>query len=192
MKTNSIEDLLWERRADIKWYEWLYQISDMGRVKSLPREIDMPRWWTKRTKCKILKLYVEDRWVGWYISLSNNWIVKRQYIQLLVAHHFLEEPLDRDNYEIFYKDWNWSNTRYDNLWFITHKNRHQNTRVRKKSVVQKDMDWNIITYFDSARSAWKIFYKWSGVSSSVSACCLWKRPTAYWYKREYVNTQPNE
>jgi len=93
---------------DITWYEWLYQVSNLWRVKSL-------YFWEK-----ILKLHINHyRW--WYLTIMLywNWKPRRFRINRLVALHFI--PNIHNKPEVNHIDWNKQNNKLSNLEWCTHK-----------------------------------------------------------------------
>lgn len=104
---------------DIKGYEGVYQISNLGRVKSL-----------KFKNEKILKPNLTTS--GYYsVHFMKNRIKKPYTIHRLVARHFLNEI---EKFEVNHIDRNKLNNRYDNLEFISHSDNVKHTYLtgRKK------------------------------------------------------------
>ncbi len=80
---NQIE--IWK---DIQGYEGIYQISDLGLVKSLSRNILKSGKYSYKTKEKILKPSIDND--GYcVVTLSKNGIKKTRRNHLLVAESFL-------------------------------------------------------------------------------------------------------
>ena len=98
-----------EEWRDIEGYEGLYQISNLGRVKSLRNN--------KMRKEKILK--VKKNTTGYlYLSLYKNNVGKNYLLHRLVAKAFLENP---NNYPcINHKDENKENNNVNNLEWCTY------------------------------------------------------------------------
>lgn len=103
---------------DIKNYEGLYQVSNLGRVKSL-------QGWNGRKyvrRERILNPYTQHIGKTYYrsvVKLINNGISKDMKVHRLVAIAFLPNP---DNYKIInHKDGNPLNNRVDNLEWCTQK-----------------------------------------------------------------------
>lgn len=101
---------------DIKGYEGLYQISNLGRIKSLERKIIRQHSTTMLLKEKILK---QQNMNGYKIvRLSKNNTIKQYLVHRLVAVAFIKNP---NNYkEINHKDEDKSNNKLDNLEWCSH------------------------------------------------------------------------
>lgn len=107
----SLEDMEGEAWGDIRGYEGLYRISNMGRIKSLARQ----GRGNKMAQDCILIQAVKERRYG-YKTLEivlHNKNYKNYLVHRLVADAFLQNP---NNYpEIDHIDGNPSNNRVDNL-----------------------------------------------------------------------------
>lgn len=103
---------------DIKGYEGLYQVSNLGRVKSLDRVIT----YKDGRKClfreRILKLQT-DRYGYCQIQLCKDGEIKNHRIHVLVAKHFIgERP---ESYQVNHIDENKTNNAVFNLEYLTPK-----------------------------------------------------------------------
>jgi len=162
---------------DIPNYEGLYQISNLGNVKS---------FYKNNIKGKKLKFGTTRK--GYlFVILRKNKKGKLYTIHRLVALTFIPNP---HNYlEINHKDENKKNNRVDNLEWCTHKyNANYGTmkyRVAEKlkiKVNQYDLDGNYIKTWNSLKEASeKLNIKYQGISK----CCRNLRPTAYGFKWKY-------
>ena len=90
---------------DIPWYEWIYQISNLGNIKSF----------YKTGWCWILNKILQY----WYyhISLYKNKKLKRYRIHRLVAQVFIPNPDNKK--EVNHKNWIKTDNRVENLEWNT-------------------------------------------------------------------------
>ena len=104
---------------DVEGYEGLYQISNLGNVKSLEREARIGKHGrTRKIEERILKPL--DSGHGYlYVPLCNYGSRKNHYIHRLVAEHFVEKQAGYDC--VNHKDYNVRNNRSDNLEWCTQK-----------------------------------------------------------------------
>ena len=107
---------------DIPNYEGLYQVSNLGKVRSLDRVKEYyPRdrkAYTKNVEGRILKLYCDPRGYR-FVGLQTNGKRERFLVHRLMAMTFIENPMDyRD---VTFKDGNRNNMSVDNLMWIEHK-----------------------------------------------------------------------
>lgn len=165
-------DEIKEEWKDIKGYEGLYQISNLGRVKSLERIIK----YKDGRKYKVKEKIKENNKIkhGYCIvSLYKNCHRKSYRINRLVAEAFIPNP---NNYPIVnHKDENPSNNNYKNLEWCTQKYNcnygTSNERVSKKlskKVYQYDLNKNYIREFESATYAERNY----GIKrTGISDCC---------------------
>jgi len=176
---------------EIPWYDWKYQLSNFGRVKSFK--------WKKE---RILKYWTSIVWYS-FVWLTKNCKYKYAYIHRIVAEYFIPNP---NNYPIvMHLDNNKKNNVATNLkwwtlsqntqqaikdWLMDHcyKNNYFKWKLWKDHhlsipVNQYDLDWNFIKkwywMFDVQREL-KID-QWS-----ISKCCKWKAKKAGGFVWEYA------
>lgn len=105
---------------DIVGYEGYYQISDLGRVKSLERPVfrkDGTFQRMKKESIKTPKVSID----GYYtITLSVNSVDKTFPIHRLVAEAFVPKPNTGEILEVNHIDYNRKNNRKENLEWVTH------------------------------------------------------------------------
>jgi hypothetical protein len=79
---------------DIIGYEGIYQISNLGNIKSLERLVNNHSNFKKRLKEKILKKNISK--TGYYVvDLKNNCNRKTLKVHRLIAIHFIENKLNK-------------------------------------------------------------------------------------------------
>lgn len=176
----------------VVWYEWLYEISNLGRVKSV-------RWW----KSKILKNWYSREYTK--INLYNK--KKRLYclIHRLVAQAFIPNPENKPF--VCHKDetlTNWLlNNSADNLWWWSNSDNQLDCweKWRKSSILLCPMKgkfgWNHNTSKKVVQYDKLLNYIWefSSISeafihtkinvSNISKCCKWKAKSAWWFIWKY-------
>ena len=119
-----------EEWADIKGFEGLYQVSNLGRVKSLEREIGHRYKGRTRT--------ISERIIGGHdnghgykcVHLEKDKKRHVKYIHRLVAEAFL--VCDGGRTYVNHKDHNMANNRADNLEWCTQKENVDYSRGRMK------------------------------------------------------------
>lgn len=158
---------------EIKEYEGLYQISNLGRVKSLITN-------------KILKGNKNAEYN--YVCLRKDGKQKIKKIHRLVAEAFIPNP---NNYLcINHKDENKLNNKSDNLEWCTKiynnnygtRNERMSKRNSRYKIIQKDKDGNIIKIWENI---WDLEHNTSYKKGTIRQCCKNKCKTVYGYKWEY-------
>ena len=157
---------------DIPNYEGLYQVSNLGNVRSLNH------YASNGIKDIIYKgkiLNQNKHYKNDYMSviLSNNGKYKRFLVHRLVASAFIP---NNDNLPcINHKDENKTNNKVENLEWCTHKynnNYGKNTKKLCKFVIQYDLDNNFIKEYYSANEA----SRQTGINTSnICKCCRGER-----------------
>jgi hypothetical protein len=171
---------------DIKNYEGLYQVSNLGRVKSLERITNIP--YAKRIENeRILK--ANKRRDGYLVcGLCKKNEVKQYTIHFLVAQAFLDKKdfkykkgenisqINLKELQINHKDEIKTNNILENLEWCTRKYNcsygTRNERVQKKSskpVNQYDLNGNFIKTFQSINKAGASVNRCSG---SIYSCLI--------------------
>ena len=173
---------------DIEGYEGYYQVSNLGRVKSLERTINHKTCYggLYHIKERILKLKIEKD--GYFrIGLKKGKIKKYYRVNRLVAQAFIPNP---NNYPIVnHKDENPLNNNVDNLEWCTQKynvNYGNGISKRKKKISikinQYDLDGNFIKTWGSIKDAARYY----NGNTKICQCCKGKVKTAAGYKWKYA------
>lgn len=168
----------------IAGYEGIYEISNLGRVKTLPRTVNngyVTRHLTEKIR---LGSITKDGYRRVNI-LHKNVLVHR-----IVAETFLPNPDGLS--DVNHKDENKQNNCVWNLeWCTRDYNNKYGTRGERISnangrpVIQKNLDCKFIQKWKSANEA--ELYFGNNASSAVSKCCNGKLKTAYGYKWEWAS-----
>ena len=183
---------------DIEGFEGLYQVSNLGRIKSLP----------KKNGCciqkneKIMKQF--DNKNGYLcLSLSKNNKWKTYVVHQLVANAFLDrnnfksmnyenkEKININKLDINHKNENKKDNRVENLEYCTrsYNNCYRNkikiiTDKISKKVNQYDLQGNFIKMWKSTREVERTL----GINhTSISFCCNGKYKKAGGYIWKYVD-----
>ena len=174
---------------DIEGFEGLYQVSNLGRVKSLERTV-----WNKGRGCyrivaeKILK--AGDNGHGYlHVSLSKDGKSKTCRVNRLVAMAFIPNP---DNLpEVNHKNEDKTNNRVENLeWCSKLYNINYGTGIKRraekqsKPIIGINKVSGLILEFPSISEA----SKQTGISlGGICECCTSKRNSIkgyYWFYAE--------
>lgn len=162
----------------IKDYEGLYEVSNFGKVKSIPRNGTI-----KETK--ILKQYI-DRYGYLYVALSKNDSQKKKKVHRLVAEAFIPNPENKP--EVNHKWGIKTDNRASELeWATTSENlKHaiENKLRKTRNVVQYNRDGELIKKWSSSKEASKAL---NIDDSSIYKCCKGKRKTVGGYIWRYEN-----
>ena len=175
---------------DIKGYEGLYQVNNLGNVKSLVSN-------------KILKPMISNS--GYFrVDLFKKHNRNQFSIHRLVALHFIIKPSDKDH--VNHKDEDKLNNNVENLEWVTHeencnygtaiKRRVENTNFKSraidytncieatsKPIIQFSREGKFIKRYNSlSECARENNFK---SVSNISRCCQGERNTAYGYKFKF-------
>lgn len=122
-----------EQWKDVSGYEGLYQVSSLGRVRSLDRVI-IDNCCKRKLKGKLLKSTQHNGKQPYkYVSLSKDGIIKKIFIHRLVAEAFIDNP--EGKLQVNHIDGNPSNNLVNNLEWVTNAENTQHaydTKLNKK------------------------------------------------------------
>lgn len=160
-------------------YEGLYEVSDLGRVRSLN--------YNKTGVIQVMKHKVNK--LGYQsVHLSKEGKAKTLYVHRLVAQAFIPNP---DNLpEVNHKDENPSNNRVENIeWCDRTYNNNYGSRNEKAAeslcipIIQYSKDGTIVALYNGVNDA----ERQTGVGhSNITKCCKYIRKTAGGYIWRYV------
>ena len=156
---------------DIEGYEGIYQVSNLGRVKSLERVIVRGNGATLPVPKRILKS-AKNKDGYQLVNLWKEGNRKRMYVHRLVAQAFLPNPDDLP--QVNHKDENPSNNHVDNLEFCTADyNTNYGTRNERiaekqsKPVLQYTLDGSFVREWLSTMEARRNGYN----IGNICNCC---------------------
>lgn len=145
---------------DINGYEGLYQVSNMGRVKSIGRYITFDNGWSNEAKMYIHGgiLEISKQSQGYsQVSLCKKGRRITKRLNRLVAIAFLPNPYNKP--QVNHIDGNKSNNCANNLEWVTdienkkHAKEHGLLRPYKRSVIKMDLAGNILEVYESGNDA---------------------------------------
>jgi hypothetical protein len=187
---------------DIEGYKGIYQVSSLGRVKSVGRMLSYKNHQDREQKETIMNPYKSRDYLG--IVLYSCGKRKSFLVHRLVADTFI--PNIENKEEVNHKNGNKHDNRAENLEWVTHSenNLHcYNVLNRKpsclgkfgkehpasKPVVRIDNITNEKNVFESLTDA---SVKNSISLKSISACCSGRQKTAGGYKWEFQKENADE
>ena len=167
---------------DIEGYEGLYQVSNMGNIKSVDRYVPHKTFGKKFCKGHMMSTHTSNS--GYEtVNLCKDNRYKSHSVHRLVAVAFI--PIcDSAGMEVNHKDENKKNNSVWNLEWVTHsENNSYGTKVTRQAekvkvpVIQYDKCGNVIAEWASATDAEKAI---SGkASGAISHCIKGKTKSAF-------------
>lgn len=123
-------DLPWEERREVKWYEWFYDVSNYGRVRTYRKTTNWTREVWEHTK--LLNPRKKKQTTTYAcVTLFHTHKRKRHFkINRLVAQAFLWLDYNDKYTLVCHRDDNGMNNHVDNLFLWTHKDNTQDS-IRK-------------------------------------------------------------
>mgnify|MGYP003480206149 FL=1 len=181
-------------------FEWLYEVSSFGRVKSLNYRRTGQEWLLAQSL----------NWSGYKHVTCFKGRHRTIRVHVLVGKAFLLNPQNKKT--INHINGIKTDNRVENLEWATHKENTQHAwktwlckvgennyilkynpnkwkfwknHNRSISVLQLSLNWDLIKVWGSMKMAGENL--WIG-NSEISKCCQWKRcKTAWWFKWMYEN-----
>lgn len=204
-KNLSLEDLPGEEWSDVVGYEGLYQVSNLGRVKSLPKDIRRGRGIYHRG-CIIMKPIINGNGYYQVTLFSNNNKKKIRLIHNIMLEAFVQNPNNYtecdhintiktdnrlENLRWANRDINMNNplTKYHRRKAIKvycrnpdYIKKQRNNQPYMKPVLQYTLDMDFVKEHISLMEASRYV---NGNISSISRCCKGIQKTACGYIWKY-------
>lgn len=175
---------------DIAGYEGLYQVSNLGRIQSLPRvNLCVNRKYVR--KGKVLK-GMSDKDGYLYVLLSKEGVQRKFLIHRLVAKHFIPNPQNFP--QVNHRNEVVDDNRLENLeWCDCVYNIRYGTGIKRraklqtnkhgaKAVLQFTLDGEFVREFPSTM---EIVIVYGFRQSHINECCLGKAKSSYGYVWKY-------
>lgn len=179
---------------DIKNYEGIYQVSNLGRVKSLERWIKRKDGYKNHIKESIRKNKIINS--GYLVvGLHKNGVNTNLFLHRLVAEAFIDNPnnypqvnhIDENKTNNCVNNLEWCDAKYNNN-YGEHKNNLRNSLTNRKDqskpVLQFDLNGNFIKEWESTME----IQRQTGMKCQfIGQVCLGKKnvKTAYGYIWKY-------
>ncbi len=178
---------------DIKDYEGLYQVSNMGRVKAMEKFKKVCGGGLQKRPEIILKISCKYNYQ--FLLLHNCGKTQNKYVHRMVAEAFIPNPHNKKT--VNHKDGNKHNNHVDNLeWATQSENAYHAFEVlgrksvcpkgkdnpRSKKVFQYDLRGNLICTYDCASDA---ALKLQVNRSMIVMCCNGYRKTCKGFVLSY-------
>lgn len=172
-----------EKWKDVLGYEGKYQVSDLGRIRTL----------TPRHGGTTLVLHPSHDKDGYLIIwLYKNGTKTFKRVHRLVAEAFIENKDKKP--QVNHIDENKENNCVNNLEWVTCKenNNHgtRNARVsaakrntKCKKIIQMDFNGGVLKTWDSVN---EVERQLGFDTAALSRCCRWIQKTSYGYRWEYA------
>lgn len=167
---------------DIEGFEGLYQVSNMGNVRSLDRFIVCKNGKIRKYKGKTLQPILAKKNGYYTVSLVQGIRREVHYIHRLVALYFVENLNPKKYNVVNHIDENKLNNIYTNLeWCDTQYNTQYSTYKQCKKIYCIELDKK----FDSQVEA-NLYLNKKRNSTNICECLKGRRKTAYGYHWEFI------
>ena len=174
---------------EVPGYEGLYEVSNLGRVKSCKKTVIRSNGRKISFPEKIMKPSVNHK--GYLIiDLRKNGKRSGGFVHRLVGKDFIDNPFNKE--QINHKNGNKEDNCVQNLEWVTNQENMAHaykslgrtnkaaSESRKRIVEQLNGDGSIVNIFESIKEA----YEKTGINN-ISAVCRGVRPSAGGYKWRY-------
>jgi hypothetical protein len=177
---------------DIPWFNLNYQASNLGKIKVI----------NFRNRWKDIIMFEDKSRIYPRVWLTINWKRKWYLVHRLIAQTFIPNPENKP--EVNHKNWIKSDNRLENLEWVTIS---ENVKHSYKILWQKPTKyWLWKSWKENPKSKqinqytkfWDLVSQYFGISEAsriskidrqnISACCLWKLKSAWWYLWKYAVT----
>lgn len=153
-KVNNMEEI-WKQIND------RFEISTLGRIRSIERDVFTYPNNTRHTPSKIMKFWKSSN--GYYMYNVRG---KQELVHRLVAEMFIPNP---NNYTyINHKDGNKTNNQVNNLEWCTQSHNIQEAviqgKINSRRILQLTKDGDIVKIWPSLSS--------TGNASNIQKCCI--------------------
>lgn len=187
-----------ENWKPVKGYDGIYEVSDLGRVRSLDRVITLNTGRVVPITGRIMK--PGKHYKGYLkLMLSNGSGRERcAFIHRLVAEAFIPNPSGLPEFN--HKDEDKANNRADNLEWCNHETNsrhgtrgarigawHLQNSPRRTAVNQLTLDGQLLRTFPSQGQAARSV---NGSQGTIAMALSGRRHSAYGYKWEYTTRRP--
>lgn len=186
-----------EEWKDVKGYEGIYQVSNLGNIRSLTRVIKRGSG-DYTIKGQMLKLYLDGH--GYVCANLKNKVHRVEKVHRLVAIAFIDNPYNKP--EVNHKDCNPQNNCVDNLEWCTHyenmqwmhdqgrarrtdewlEHLHESQRKFYKPVIATNIVTGKVLRFENLNDVKNFGFQ----PSCVCKCCQGERKQHKGYQFEYV------
>ena len=179
---------------DVKGYEGLYQVSNMGRVKSLERTVARRNGSKRTVRERILKPEIIHNGYLRVKLCDSSGKMKKFFVHRLVGEAFHENPENKPCVNHIDED-KTNNTASNLEWCTVKENLNHGTRnkrrakAKSKPVGQYTRDGNLIKVWQSATEVQR---QLGFAQGAICKVARGKQKTAYGYVWKYVEEKKKE
>lgn len=170
---------------DIPDYEGIYQASNLGKIKSLPKNIKMPKGGYRKQKEKFLKFSIDKD--GYFkTTICKNKKPKTYYVHRLIAKTFIKNKENKSF--VNHIDGNKQNNCVNNLeWCTAKENVNHAIHILKKRMKKVDKYSLDNVYIETYESIEEAGLKNNIKPEHIWRCCKNIRPTSGGFIWKYNN-----